>query len=737
MKKIVSIFLLFVLLLTSCGGGADVKGTAEGGVTEDGTDAPVTTAPEDTYVPDPSNPLAELFYFPSNSYRMNLLEHSLVQAARNEKSYSAKLIVMGKRGFGGFVTNIPWTKEYVDDPSLFDELSAAAGKLIDAGLNLWLYDELGYPSGSGGGRTVKDNPEYACQGVAQVTKKGSGKTPFTYNKPDNVKGILTAYAIDAQGNTHKADVTESSVSFEGVSGNWTLYIFVIVSTFEGSHAQNSNWACTDWVCEDYLNLMDKNAVAEFINNTYKPYAEKFTHFDKAVGVFTDEPSLMEVYQNTQGQTFKYARISWVDGFAEKFEEMHGYSITDNLHYIFADNSDKSKIIRVNFRQTVAELVSENYFGQIAEFCEANGSVLSGHGLLEETLSNHVQYYGDLMQSIRKMGIPGVDALAGDPSSYMNTGWPIFMAVKYVTSVATLKGDRHTMVEFCAPDIESNNMTDKQKDMVWTTLNLMYFHGITQINSYFALEYMGTQKRSVTDYFGRLSYISRSAKWDGQIGMYYPINTNQAYSIPSYTQNHNTTPTTNCISTLAVKLFQNQRDFTVVDNEFILEAEIKDGTLTNGKVSFTAICMPGVQVMPIEVLKKLQQFESSGGTVVWVNETPSLPDDLNDIDEFKSLTANLKSVSENKAVQTLSEATEDKLDIKKTTSTLYVGRYVLEDAPMYWLFNYNDVKKDLTLTYEGATAFDIYDPLTGEITTVTGDSASVTVDPHRAKIVIVR
>jgi hypothetical protein len=220
-------------------------------------------------------------------------------------------------------------------------------------------------------------------------------------------------------------------------------------------------------------------------------------------------------------------------------------------------------------------------------------------------------------------------------------------------------------------------------------------------------------------------------------MYYPINTNQAYSIPSYTATHNTTSSTNCINTLADKLFKAQMDFTVVDNQFILEAEVKDGVLFTENVSFTAICMPGVEVVPLEVLKKLQEFESTGGTVVWVNSVPSLPDDLDDIDEFKELCKDIKSVSETKALQTLSESTADKLEIKKTTSTLLVGRYILEDAPMYWLYNNNSAPKNLTLSYEGANGFDIYDPSTGEITTIIGDSMELTIEAYTAKFVIVR
>ena len=118
--------------------------------------------------------------------------------------------------------------------------------------------------------------------------------------------------------------------------------------------------------------MDKNAVSAFIDNTYKQYAEKFEYFNKIVGVFTDEPSLMEVYQNTP-DTFKYSQLATVDGFEDKFEQMHGYSVADKYHLIFTGDSDEAKIVRVNYRETVAEILSKTYFGALREFCEANGS----------------------------------------------------------------------------------------------------------------------------------------------------------------------------------------------------------------------------------------------------------------------------------------------------------------------------------------------------------------------------
>lgn len=94
--------------------------------------------------------------------------------------------------------------------------------------------------------------------------------------------------------------------------------------------------------------------------------------------------------------------------------MHGYSVADKYHLIFTGDSDEAKIVRVNYRETVAEILSKTYFGALREFCEANGSKSSGHCLLEESMNYHAHYYGNLMQCLREMSIPGVDGLARRP-----------------------------------------------------------------------------------------------------------------------------------------------------------------------------------------------------------------------------------------------------------------------------------------------------------------------------------
>jgi hypothetical protein len=337
-----------------------------------------------------------------------------------------------------------------------------------------------------------------------------------------------------------------------------------------------------------------------------------------------------------------------------------------------------------------------------------------------------------------MGIPGVDSLSAKTPAFMHEDWPIFMAVKYATSATTLTGkDRMTMVELCFTDCDGFPMSESNKDVLFKTMNTMAFMGITHFNSYVPLDQLGGKLKAFSDYFGRLSYISRNAKWVGEVGLYYPINTFQAYSKPSHTAVMNTPTYVSSISKTAIQLFENQQDFTVADNEFILEATVENGRIFNDHVSFSVICMPGVEVLPLDVMKKLDQFEKSGGTVIWIDCLPTLADKSSECDELVSMVSGKTVMNYREAGAAVKDAVADKLVIKRETPSLYVGRYVLDDAPMYWLYNSHDMDKSLTLTYEGAKGFDVYDPATGEITSLSGESISVDIAKLHAKLVIVR
>lgn len=678
------------------------------------------------------------FSNPSSNYRWHAIIHNISGIAMQDIDNFAEAHVKNwiASGEGGLVTNITFSNEYLDNPNAFDHLSRAAGEILKCGLNVWLYDELGYPSGAAGGRTTLNRPDLSAKGLVCISHKGHSFDQITIKREEELMRFIHAYVIDGKGETIPVSFDANEAAFDGTEGEWTLYVFAEKKLYQGTHAETNGFKGTHWIQRDYPNLIDPKAVEAFINNTYVPYAEKYRYFDRAIGVFTDEPSLMEAYLHTGSTVHKYAQLAWTDGLEYKFEEMHGYPLMNKLHLIFESDSDEAKIVRVNFRQTIAEVFAKTYFAALSEFCRSHGTKLSGHGLLEETLPYHAIYYGDLMKCLREMDIPGVDSLAANPAAYMNPGWPLFMAVKYATSVATLNGNRHTMVEFCAPDIDTSNMDAEAKRKIMTTLNLMFFQGVTHINSYFAIEYLGEDRRFFADYFARLAYMSRSMKWDSNVAIYYPINTNQAYTKPSRTASVGDAPKTSCISNVAKKLYESSLDFTVADNVFFEEAKVVNGRIFTDTISFTAVIVPGAEIIPLSVMKKLREFEESGGKVVWIGSVPSLADRFGDTGELSGLTSGLTAMSEDEAVAKVKAETDLGITISGGEDHIYLGKYILDGNDAYWIFNYGSGNTSVTVCSDAA-GYDVYDPENGEITSYDGGETSITLNDRRAKIIVKR
>ena len=93
---------------------------------------------------------------------------------------------------------------------------------------------------------------------------------------------------------------------------------------------------------------------------------------------------------------------------DSFQSMHGYNLMPHLDALFAGNSEQAQTVRMHYYQTIAELVAENYGGQISAWSKENGVRSMGHPLLEEDIICHVFCYGDMLRYLREFHIRGCD-----------------------------------------------------------------------------------------------------------------------------------------------------------------------------------------------------------------------------------------------------------------------------------------------------------------------------------------
>lgn len=410
-----------------------------------------------------------------------------------------KLTDLAAKGFGGVVSNVHWGSDYTEndeDWALFRFMLDETDRL---GLRAWIYDENGYPSGGAGGLTLKADPTYECRAIAKVmTDIEPGETK-TIELPHGHLGFLYAatYACTSRGEPNPVAAIEEKVCHgaekEVTFTNKTakklkICAFVEKYLYEGSHALHNTFEA-----RRYVDVMNEDAVREFIGNTYEKYTENAKkHYTNGTGLveayFTDEPSLMGCYINPtlfphrtrdeydEKNVPLYPIVNYGRDVENTFEAISGMSFRQNLIHLFYGNSEHTKKVRYFFHKTTSDLFEKSFYAQISNYCARNNTRFSGHVLLEDDIRHHVIFEGNLFSFIRHMHVPGIDMLHSLPELvHRNMFTP-----KLISSIAHAYDRPHVMSEVSA-HAQGNKVTI---DQMYASLALQYAFGVDIFTSYY-------------------------------------------------------------------------------------------------------------------------------------------------------------------------------------------------------------------------------------------------------------
>ncbi len=104
--------------------------------------------------------LRKNFSNPPLNYRMNQNVHGI---PLDESGQDSLIKAYFDNGYGGFTINVPF-EHYLEDTAMKATLRFCE-KARNAGMELWLYDENGYPSGNAGDLVIRENPEWEVMGL--------------------------------------------------------------------------------------------------------------------------------------------------------------------------------------------------------------------------------------------------------------------------------------------------------------------------------------------------------------------------------------------------------------------------------------------------------------------------------------------------------------------------------------------------------------------------------------------
>ena len=314
---------------------------------------------------------------------------------------------MKKEGMGGFFVH---SREGLETPYLsgewMDALALCVDKASEEDLEVWIYDEDKWPSGSAGGMVSRRNPDqYAAKGLTLEIL------------PPEILPCKEAGSLGLSGEEAAVDGKILGIYDNVVEG------MVLVLRMERSGA--SEWY-NGYAPTDNLN---PQAVSEFIQMTHGRYKQRFgAEFGKRIkGFFTDEPNCCDFFSVfTKGRPW----LVWTEDFPRVFEEKRGYSPMEYLPYLFIEGKESSRI-RHDYWRTVTELFSESYMKQLYQWCDENSLSMTGHVLYENDLGYNIRVCGAAMPLYRFMHCPGIDILGEQTREYLT--------VKQCTSVANQYG----------------------------------------------------------------------------------------------------------------------------------------------------------------------------------------------------------------------------------------------------------------------------------------------------------
>jgi hypothetical protein len=578
-----------------------------------------------------------LFENPKLQYRPYRMLHNLGGAWDNNKAVTLeqKMDYLVRIGYGGIVTNVAWNKDYLQRDSGFTAMNRTLDAAEERGLGLWLYDEYWYPSGYANQLTLEGYPEYQAVGITQLFRFGMEDETIRVLLPDSVIEVVGVYIFPIEDgvlqseNGQKIDaytISEDQIlSVQGRGSDWKICIFLKVPVF----TEKNLFEDVSGQIRNAPNLLNRDAVQRFMDVTHKKYEEMIPEFSHRIkAFFTDEPSLWTSrYLETEGPA-DYPLIPWEDRLPDAFELKFDYSLMPYLGSLFAGDSDFDRQIRQNYYEIVGDLFSENYTGQIQDWCESNGTQLSGHYLFEESLHYQIQLYGDLFKTLCRAGFPGVDNLPMNPQTFFSGG--LYNATKLASSAARYRDIPTVMLELCPVDF-TGDYYETHHENAMGSISMQYLAGVRHTNLYYNPAATNNEEALIFNtYTGRLGYMLDGAVMNSGIGVFYSTMTAQQYPIPSRTQNllesnYQVSAIESGIQAVVNQLARANLDFDYFNEQIMEQATVGKGILESGSARYRVIIVPSVEVIPLATLEKLHQFASSGGKLIF---TGCLPDRSN-------------------------------------------------------------------------------------------------------------
>ncbi len=475
-------------------------------------------------------------------------------------------------------------------PDFFELCAYAVEKGKSLGMQCWIYDEGGWPSGGACGKVLRDHPEYARQVLKVYERSFSAGDVYKKTTSDVLASFMQDKEMISDGYVFVEDtVVTEYITEKEICGN-----------------------------ADYPDLLNKDATGCFIEITHEKYASSMKNAlgKNVTAVFTDEP--------------KAPSKAFGKELAEKYENLYGESILPYLPLIAqrADVTEENVHILHRWYDLCSRMFCDNFLLPCKKWANDNGMAFTGHLDKDHDPLGCVLGGGNfnLMRALRCFDIPGVDVIwrqlypenkttKKDDLNAYNGFFP-----RYASSAAEQNGTKLAMAEIFG--VAGPGLT---YDIMRYTVGYLAVRGINIFNlfnfplgrkgAYLAQELPVFTENQVfyrylsqfNRYMERLSYVSALGERVCETGLYYPVHDIQG--------GLKADAAAKTFDTLGRTLEDMTVDFDIVDDDVIQAAKGADGgCIRIGNAAYRHIIIPENAFIPQETQKVLNRFIKGGGRV---------------------------------------------------------------------------------------------------------------------------
>ncbi|MGB8455671.1 MAG: glycosyl hydrolase [Anaerocolumna sp.] len=497
---------------------------------------------------------------------------------------------MKKAGVGGYFMHARsgLKVDYLSE-EWFDCIKTGLEKGKEVGLDVWTYDEEGWPSGFAGGIVPALSPDYHAK---FMTMESHASTDAIEKE-----AMIASYIYHSADDTYER--MDPDTEYQCKEGEELLAV-----------RRHTN--------QYYIDTMNKRAVEAFLQTTHEVYYEKFGEdFGTYMkGFFTDEPRLT---------CNNFGDLAWSDDLPAEFIKHYGYDIRDHIPALYKKTGNCQKY-RYDFWELVSEMFVQNYMKTIYDWCEAHDCKATGHIMMEESIFSQMTSTAGVMPFYEYLHIPGIDWLRRPISS------PVIG--KQVGSVACQLGKKQVLTEsfaLCGWNVSF-------EELKWIA-EWQFVNGVNQICQHLqAYTIKGSRKRDYppslfiqqtwweeykkfNDYLGRLCVVLSEGNQTADVLLLHPMRS--GYVAYDGTRTEEIIQLDDAFTKVSETLSGNHISYHFGDETIIKRhGKVDNDLFIVGEIGYRTVILPHMYAIDGNTVKLLLTFIQNGGAVFRMGSFPT-------------------------------------------------------------------------------------------------------------------